>query len=81
MCMTHVQVTQSFKNLVARNPDLCLNFIKEVSLRLNIPALPDRTDVDGHPLSDADSDSPGPATPSAASHSFAQIPSLGTLLA
>lgn len=44
------QVTPSFKSLVSRNPDLCLNFIKEVSLHLSIPSLPEPTDPDGNPL-------------------------------
>ena len=73
-----LQVTPSFKNLVARNPDLCLNFIKEVSLCLSIPCLPEPADPDGNPLKE-DADSECPETPVNASNSpsTSQIPSLG----
>lgn len=67
------QVTSSFKSLVARNPDLCLNFIKEVSLSLSNPSLPEATDPDGNAKGDADFDCPEPST------TVVSVPSLGML--
>ena len=68
-----MQVTSSFKSLVARNPDLCLNFIKEVSLCLSNPSLPEATDPDSNSKLDADFDAPEPSTAAAA------VPSLGKI--
>ena len=86
-----MQVAPSFKALVQRNTDLCLQFIKEVSLRLAIPSIPEPNDPDGTPLSeDPDSDdaradycSMGSPAPSGASSTASEgerasaIPSMG----
>ena len=68
----------SFKALVQRSPDLCLHFIKEVSLRLSIPCLPEPIDADGCPLSeDPESDAGGCTPPAAAGGASPQIPTVG----
>ena len=73
-----MQVTSSFKSLVARNPDLCLNFIKEVSLCLSIPSLPEAADPDSGSKDDADFDAPEQGSPATASSTTTAVPSLGT---
>lgn len=80
--ITSLQVTSSFKALVARNPDLCLNFIKEVSLCLSIPCLPETPDPDGNLLKE-ESESEAMEPSLAASHTPApsQVPSLGEHIA
>jgi hypothetical protein len=39
-CLPHPQATESFRELVAAQPELGLDFVREASLRLGCPSLP-----------------------------------------